>query len=116
MDNLEKKLWLTMQECRGSMEITHLLELFTHVAFIAKETPEVFQPIVNTGQAKQFEMLIEAGRSLEDKYPIEICAAPNQYRVDTRVLSVAISFIAEVSDFNLLAKLLRHFTKETGKY
>jgi type I restriction enzyme M protein len=116
MDNLEKQLWLTMQECRGSMEITHLLELFTHVAFIAKEAPDLFQTIVNTGQAKQFEMLIEAGRSLEDKYPIEICAAPNQYRVDTRVLSVAISFIAEVSDFNLLAKLLRHFTKETGKY
>jgi type I restriction enzyme M protein len=116
MDNLEKQLWLAMQECRGSMETTHLLELFTHVAFIAKEAPELFQTIVNTGLAKQFEMLIEAGRSLEDKYPIEICAAPNQYRVDTRVLSVAISFIAEVSDFNLLAKLLRHFTKETGKY
>jgi type I restriction enzyme M protein len=116
MDNLEKQLWLAMQECRGSMEITHQLELFTHVAFIAKEAPELFQTIVNTGLAKQFEMLIEAGRTLEDKYPKEICAAPNQYRVDTRVLSAAISFIAEVSDFNLLAKLLRHFTKETGRY
>ncbi|XPF93124.1 N-6 DNA methylase [Colwellia sp. RE-S-Sl-9] len=115
MENLEKQLWLAMQECRGSMDITHLIELFSHVAFIAKEAPELFQTIVNTGQAKQFEMLIEAGRSLEDKHPIEICAAPNQYRVDTRVLSVAISFIAEVSDLNLLAKLLRGFTNDAGK-
>lgn len=116
MNSLEKQLWLAIQECRGSMEPPHLLELFTYVAFIAKEAPELFQIIMNTGQAKQFDILTDAGRTLENQHPKEACAAPNQYRVDTRVISVAIRLIAEVSDFNLLAKLLRGFTKEAGKY
>ena len=115
MNNLQVQLWSAMDQCRGSMQAPHLIELFTHVAFIAKEAPELFQTIVNTGQAKQFTLLTDAGHSLEDKHPQDVCAAPNQYRVDTKVISIAITFIAEVYDFDLLAKLLREFITGTGK-
>jgi type I restriction enzyme M protein len=115
MENLKRQLWEAMDQCRGSMEITHLIELFTHVAFIAKEAPESFQVVVNTGQAKQLDVLTSAGKSLENNYPKEVCAAPERYRVDARVISVAIKVVAEVTDFKLLAQLLREFTKDAGK-
>ena len=53
MNNLQKDLWSAMDQCRGSMQAANLIELFTHVSFIAKEEPELFQSIVNTGHAKQ---------------------------------------------------------------
>jgi type I restriction enzyme M protein len=115
MNNLQKQLWTAMDHCRGSMEVTHLIELFTHVAFIAKEAPELFQIIVNTGQVKQLDALTDAGKSLENKYPVEVCAAPDQYRVDARVISIAIELVSKVEDFNLLAQLLREFTKNSGR-
>jgi type I restriction enzyme M protein len=115
MKNLQEQLQAAMDSCRGSMEVVHLIELFTHVAFIAKEAPELFQVIVNTGQAKQLGALTEAGKSLENKYPTEVCAAPDQYRVDTKVISVAIELVSKVEDFNLLAQLLREFNKNTGR-
>jgi type I restriction enzyme M protein len=116
MNNLQKELWSAMDQCRGSMEMTHTIELFTYVAFIAKEAPELFQTIMNTGQANQLTMLNEAGHSLKDMYPTDVYTAPNHYRMDNRVISISIRLVADVSDFNLLAKLLRESTKEAGKY
>lgn len=115
MNNLQIQLWSTMDQCRGAMEVTHTIELFTYVAFIAKEAPELFQTIVNTGQAKQFTLLTDVGHSLENKHPQDVCTAPNQYRVDIKVISIAIMFIAKVSDFNLLAKLLIKFITDARK-
>jgi type I restriction enzyme M protein len=116
MNDLQKKIRFALDQCRGSMDVTQLIELFTYIAFIAKEAPDLFQTIMNTGQAKQFDMLIEAGQALTEKYPEDVCSAPNQYRVDTRVISVAITLIAEISNFDLLAKSLRDLTKEAGKF
>lgn len=116
MDNLQKDLWNAMDQCRGSMEVTHLIELFTYIAFIAKEAPDTFQTIVNSGLAKQLDMLIEAGKALEGKHPTEVCAAPEQYRIDPKIVGVAIAFVAEVSEFSLLAKALRDYTKGLGKF
>ena len=115
MNSLRKRLWEAMDLCRGSMEITHIIELFTHVAFIAKEAPESFQTIVNTGQAKQLEALVAAGESLMSRHPEVACSAPEQHRVDARVINVAIKVFADVTDFKLLAQLLRDFTKEAGR-
>ncbi|WP_042146291.1 MULTISPECIES: N-6 DNA methylase [unclassified Pseudoalteromonas] len=115
MENLQKQLWNAMEQCRGSMEVSHLIELFSHVAFIAKEAPDSFQIIVNSGQAKQLDALTNAGQSLENVHPDRICAAPEHYKIDTKVVSVAIQLIAEVTNFKLLAKLLREFTKAAGK-
>ena len=69
MEKLTKQLWNLMDSSRGSMEVSHTLELISYVAFIAKESPDSFQTIVNSGHAKQLDMLIEAGKSLEDSHP-----------------------------------------------
>ena len=115
MNSLKDNLWAAMNNFRGSIEVTHFLELFTYVAFIAKEAPELFQVIVNTGQAKQLDALAEAGHTLEDKYPAEVCAAPSRYRVDAKIISIAIELVSQVSDFDVLAELLRDFNKNTGR-
>ena len=60
MDNLTKPLWALMDNSRGVMEASHTLELIGYIAFVAKENPETFQAIVNSGHAKQLNMLIEA--------------------------------------------------------
>lgn len=117
MGALSKQLWSLVDECRGAMEVSHTLELITYVAFIAKEAPESFQTIVNSGHAKQLDMLTEAGASLQSEHPMEVCIAPNHYRIDAKVINLVISFIAEISDFGSLAKVLRFINAEAlGKY
>lgn len=116
MENLRKELWNTMEQCRGLMEVRHLIELFTYIAFIAKKSPEAFKVIVNSGQAKQLEILSNTGADLKEKYPLAVCSAPDYYRIDSRVISIAVNFIDKVPDFKSLAKSLREFVKETGKY
>lgn len=115
MNNLKDQLWSAINHCRGVMEVSHIIELFTHVAFIAKEAPELFNTIVNTGQARQLEVLTDAGQSLRNKYPEQVCAAPDRYRFDSKVLSVAIELVASVSSFDSFAQLLREFNKTTGR-
>lgn len=116
MDVLSKQLWSLMDDCRGSMEVNHTLELITYVAFIAKENPESFQTIVNSGHAKQLDMLIEAGQALKGKHPNEVCIAPNQYRIDAKIINLVVSFIAAITDFASLASALRNLnTQVLGK-
>ena len=74
MENLTKQLRNLIDNSRSSMEVTHILELVTYVAFIAKENSESFEVIMNSGHAKQLDMLIEAGKVLEENYPTEICS------------------------------------------
>ena len=109
MDNLTKQLW-SLIDSRGSMEVLHTLELITYVAFIAKENPESFQIIINSGHAKQLDMLREAGKALEDNYPTEICSAPIHYRIDAKVVNLVVSFIMTISNFDLLAGALRELS------
>ncbi|MCF6437185.1 N-6 DNA methylase [Pseudoalteromonas sp. MMG022] len=116
MENLRKELWNTMEQCRGLMEVRHLIELFTYIAFIAKESPEAFKVIVNSGQAKQLEILSNTGADLKEKYPLAVCSVPDYYRIDSRVISIAVNFMDKAPDFKSLAKSLREFVKETGKY
>lgn len=115
MENFQRQLWSAIDHFRGSMEMTHLIEFFTYVAFIAKEAPESFQVIKNAGQVKQMDALISAGKLLEGMHPHEVCEAPNKHKVDVRVINVATQIIAEVTDFKLLAQQLRELTKEAGK-
>ena len=117
MDALSKQLWNLMDDCRGSMEVNHTLELITYVAFIAKENPESFQTIVNSGHAKQLDMLIDAGEAIKDSHPNEVCIAPDHYRIDAKVINLVISFIAAISDFVSLAHALREInTQALGKF
>jgi type I restriction enzyme M protein len=117
MDTLSKHLWNLMNDCRGSMEVSHTLELITYVAFIAKESPETFQTIVNSGHVKQLEMLIEAGMTLQGEHPSEVCIAPDHYRIDAKIINVVISFIAAIEDFELLASALREINAQAlGKF
>lgn len=117
MDALSKQLWNLMDDCRGSMEVNHTLELISYVAFIAKENPESFQTIANSGHAKQLDMLIEAGEALKDKHPNEVCIAPNQYRIDAKIINLVVSFIAAIADFASLASALRNLnTQVLGKF
>lgn len=117
MDALSKQLWSLMDDCRGSMEVSHTLELITYVAFIAKENPESFQTIVNSGHAKQLDMLIDAGMTLQSEHPKEVCIAPNQYRMDAKNINLVVSFIAAITDFASLASALRELnTHVLGKF
>ena len=115
MDNLQKQLYIAIDECRGSMEVTHLIDLFSHVAFIAKEAPESFQTIVNTGVAKQLKALTKAGRLLEVRHPVDVCAAPDHYQVDPQAINVAIQLFSTVKDFKELGQLLRELSKNTRR-
>lgn len=112
MDNLTKQLRNLIDNSRSSMEVAHILELVTYVAFIAKENSESFEVIVNSGHAKQLDMLIEAGKALEGNYPTEICSAPDQYRIDVKMINLVVSFIAAISNFDTLAKALREMNAQ----
>lgn len=112
MENVTKQLSNLIDSSRGSMEVSHILELIIYVAFIAKEKPESFKVIVNSGHAKQLEMLREAGKALEDNHPIEICAAPDQYRIDAKIINLAVSFIVTISNFDLLSAALRELSAQ----
>ncbi|WP_119299379.1 N-6 DNA methylase [Vibrio cholerae] len=117
MDNLTKQLWALMDSSRGSMEASHTLELIVYVAFVAKENPESFQAIVNSGHAKQLNMLIEAGQVLEATHPADVCVAPNHYKTDAKIVNKVVSFIAEISNFGSLASALRDLSAQTlGKF
>ena len=117
MDNLTKPLWALMDSSKGVMEISHTLELIGYIAFVAKENPERFQAIVNSGHAKQLNMLIEAGQMLREAHPAEVCEAPNHYRIDVKVLNQVVSFIAEITNFGQLAKVLRDLSAQAlGKF
>ena len=112
MENLTKQLRNLIDNSRSSMEVAHILELVTYVAFIAKENSESFEVIVNSGHAKQLDMLIEAGKTLEGNYPTEICSAPDQYRIDVKMINLVVSFIAAISSFDTLAKALREMNAQ----
>lgn len=112
MENLTKQLRNLIDNSRSSMEVAHILELVTYVAFIAKENSESFEVIVNSGHAKQLDMLIEAGKALEGNYPTEICSAPDQYRIDVKMINLVVSFIAAISSFDTLAKALREMNAQ----
>ena len=112
MENLTKQLRNLIDNSRSSMEVTHILELVTYVAFIAKENSESFEVIMNSGHAKQLDMLIEAGKVLEENYPTEICSAPEQYRIDVKIINLVVSFIAAISNFDTLAKTLREMNAQ----
>lgn len=117
MDNLTKPLWALMDYSRGVMEASHTLELIGYIAFVAKENPETFQAIVNSGHAKQLNMLIEAGQALKATHPTDVCAAPNHYRIDAKILNQVVSFIAEITNFGELASALRDLSAQTiGKF
>lgn len=117
MDNLTKPLWALMDSSKGVMEISHTLELIGYIAFVAKENPERFKAIVNSGHAKQLNMLIEAGQMLREAHPAEVCEAPNHYRIDVKVLNQVVSFIAEITNFGELAKVLRDLSAQAlGKF
>tara|TARA_R110001606_G_scaffold78130_1_gene180448 strand:- start:12774 stop:14048 length:1275 start_codon:yes stop_codon:yes gene_type:complete len=117
MENVTKQLWSLMDSCRGSMEVAHTLELITYVAFIAKENPNSFQIIVNSGHAKQLDMLVQAGKALESNHPIEVCTAPEHYRIDEKIINFVVSFIATISNFDLLASALRKLNAQAlGKF
>lgn len=117
MDHLTKQLWALMDSSRGSMEASHTLELIVYVAFVAKENPESFRAIVNSGHAKQLNMLIEAGQDLEATHPADVCAAPNHYKTDAKIVNKVVSFIAEISNFGSLASALRDLSAQTlGKF
>ncbi len=107
MENLTKPLWALMDYSRGVMETSHTLELIGFIAFVAKENPESFQAIVNSGHAKQLNMLIEAGQALKESHPADVCDAPNHYRIDVKVVNQVVSFIAEITNFGELACALR---------
>ena len=112
MENLTKQLRNLIDNSRSSMEVPHILELVTYVAFIAKENSESFEVIVNSGHAKQLDMLIEAGKALEGSYPAEICSAPDQHRIDIKIINLVVSFIAAISNFDTLAKALREMNAQ----
>jgi type I restriction enzyme M protein len=117
MDNLTKPLWALMDYSRGVMEASHTLELIGYIAFVAKENPETFQAIVNSGHAKQLNLLIEAGQALKATPPADVCAAPNHYRIDAKMLNLVVSFIAEITNFGELASALRDLSAQTiGKF
>lgn len=117
MEKLTKQLWNLMDSSRGSMEVSHTLELISYVAFIAKENPDSFQIIVNSGHAKQLDMLIEAGKLLEESHPMEVCTAPEHYRVDGKVISSVVNYIATITNFDVLASVLRELSTQTlGRY
>ncbi|GAD78623.1 N-6 DNA methylase [Vibrio ezurae] len=113
MDHITKQLWALMDSSRGSMEASHTLELIVYVAFVAKENPESFQAIVNSGHAKQLNMLIEAGQVLEATHPVDVCAAPGHYKTDVKIVNKVVSFIAEISNFGSLASALRDLSAQT---
>ncbi len=113
MDTLTKQLSTLMDISRGAMEASHTLELIVYIAFIAKENPESFQAIVNSGHAKQLNMLVEAGQALTATHSADVCAAPNQYRIDARMINQVVSFIAQVTDFDALASALRDLNAQT---
>lgn len=113
MDNLTKQLWALMDSSRGSMEASHTLELIVYVAFVAKENPESFQAIVNSGHAKQLNMLVEAGHALEANHPSDVCVAPHHYRIDAKIVNQVVSFIADISTFGSLSNALRDLSAQT---
>ena len=117
MENLTKQLWNLMDSSRGSMEVPHTLELISYVAFIAKENPDSFQIIVNSGHAKQLDMLIEAGKVLEEIHPTEVCTAPEHYRIDGKLINHVVNVIATITNFDVLASTLRELSAQTlGRY
>jgi len=115
MNNLQKELRQVMDLSKGKMEASHVIELLTHIAFIAKEAPEKFNNLVNTGQAKQLDLLTEIGESLTAMHPVEVCVAPSHYRVDEKVLNVVITLVSKFSDFKLLARSLRDTTTSSDR-
>tara|TARA_R110002051_G_C8768889_1_gene503021 strand:- start:11574 stop:12848 length:1275 start_codon:yes stop_codon:yes gene_type:complete len=117
MENLTKPLWGLLDSSRGSMEVSHTLELISYVAFIAKENPDSFKIIVNSGHAKQLDMLIEAGKVLEHTHPAEVCAAPEHYRIDGKIINHVVNVIATITNFDPLASALRELSSQTlGRY
>ena len=113
MENLTQQLWNLIDSSRSSMEVSHILELISYVAFIAKENPDSFQIIVNSGHAKQLDMLIEAGKVLEHIHPAEVCAAPEHYRIDGKIINHVVNYIATITNFDLLASALRELSAQT---
>lgn len=117
MDKLTKPLWALMDSSKGVMEISHTLELIGYIAFVAKENPESFKAILNSGHAKQLNMLGEAGQALREAHPADVCEAPNHHRIDVKVLNQAVSFIAGITNFGELAKVLRELSAQAlGKF
>lgn len=117
MDNLTKQLRLLIDISRSSMEASHILELIVYIAFIAKENPDSFQSVVNSGHAKQLNMLIESSHILEKTHPADVCAAPHHYRIDAKVVNHVVSFISGISSFGLLASALRDLSVQIfGRY
>lgn len=117
MENLTKQLWNLMDSSRSAMEVSHILELIAYVAFIAKENPESFETIVNSGHAKQLDMLIQAAKTLEDIHPAEVCSAPSHYQIDAKIINLVVSFITTISNFDSLAGALRELSAQMlGKY
>jgi type I restriction enzyme M protein len=113
MENLTKQLWNLMDSSRGSMEVPHTLELISYVAFIAKENPDSFQIIVNSGHAKQLDMLMEAGKVLEEIHPTEVCTAPEHYRIDGKLINHVVNVVATITNFDVLASTLRELSAQT---
>jgi len=114
--NIIENLWDALDHARGVMEVPHVIELFAFVALIAKEAPDKFHLLANTGQANQISSLKEAGFSLRDKFPEEVCSPPDEYKVDLRILNIAISVLNEINEFSELASALREFMTSTGKF
>jgi len=117
MEKLTKPLWNLLDSSRGSMEVSHTLELISYVAFIAKENPDSFKTIVNSGHAKQLDMLREAGKVLDHIHPAEVCAAPEHYRIDGKIINHVVDVIATITNFDLLASAIRELSAQTlGRY
>ncbi|MGO3355691.1 MAG: N-6 DNA methylase [Oceanisphaera sp.] len=113
MNSLTKQLWDLMADSRGSMEIAHTFELIVYVSFIAKEKPEAFQAIANSGHAKQLNMLFDASPDLKTAHPEEICTPPDHYRLDVKVVNQVVAVIAKVSDFSSLVRAIRDLSGRT---
>lgn len=113
MENLTKQVWELVDNSRGAMELSHTFELIIYIAFIAKEKPEAFQTIVNSGHAKQLNMLLEVGHALQATHPADVCSAPDHYRIDVRIVNHMVAFIANISDFGALSHALRDLSSHT---
>ena len=64
MQNMLQKMTQIIESSRGAMEPLHAMELLSFLGLLAKQDPDGFSAIVNTGSKHQYEAMRELGKKL----------------------------------------------------
>ena len=109
MQNMLQKMTQIIESSRGAMEPLHAIELLSFLGLLAKQDPDGFSAIVNTGSKHQYEAMRELGKKLATQLqlPEAVFCSPEAHRFDDKVLAELMSWLEQVTDFTAFARAIR---------